>query len=59
MDTASDVIGSIPLIISSVLLLQALVKTVRFLQHVKQKWLKRPLKERLLQGSNGASLHSL
>jgi hypothetical protein len=59
IDAASDVIGSIPLIISSVLLLQALVKTVLFLQHVKQKWLKRPLKERSLQGSNGASLYSL
>jgi hypothetical protein len=59
VDAASDVIGAIPLVISSVLLLHALVKLLRFLQRLKQKLLKRPPKERSLQGSNGGSLYSL
>jgi len=59
VDAASDAIGAFPLIISSVLLLHALVKFVRFLQRLKQKWMKRTPKERSLQGSNGASLYSL
>ena len=59
IDAASVAIGAIPLIISSVLLLHALVKLMRFLQRLKQKWLKRPPKERSLQGSNGGSLYSL
>jgi hypothetical protein len=59
VDAASDVIGAIPLIISSVLLLHALVKLLRFLQRLKQKLLKRPPKERSLQGSYGESLYSM
>jgi hypothetical protein len=49
VDAASDAIGAIPLAISSVLLLHALVKLLRFLRRLKQ-WLKRPPKERSLQG---------
>jgi hypothetical protein len=41
IDAASDAIGAIPLAISSVLLLHALVKLLRFLRRLKQKWLKR------------------
>jgi hypothetical protein len=60
IDAASVAIGTIPLIISSVLLLHSLVKIVQFVVGLlKQKCLKRPPKERSLQGSHGESLYSL
>ena len=56
IDAASVAIGAIPLIISSVLLLHALVKVVRFLRRLKQKLFNAAPKVQSLQGSYGESL---